>query len=45
MGDKGFFKPQGGVLGARRMLLLATVVAGLGTAVVLAPNYGTGIAF
>jgi serine protease Do len=44
MGDKGFFK-QGSILRSRRMLLAGTVIAGFGGAAMLAPNFGTGIAF
>ena len=33
------------ILGARRMLLLATTIAGLGAALVLAPNLSPGITF
>jgi serine protease Do len=43
MGDKGFFK-QGRILRSRRILLAGTVIAGLGSAAMLAPNFGTGIA-
>jgi serine protease Do len=35
---------HGGVLKPRRMLLAATIVAGLGGALVFAPNFGSGIA-
>ena len=43
MGDKGFLK-RGSILRSRRILLAGTVIAGLGGAAMLAPNFSTGIA-
>jgi serine protease Do len=38
-------KRQGGILGARRMLLLATTIAGLSAALVFAPGSGPSVMF